>query len=134
MSMCNVVAHGRLGKDPEYRQSQSGTGVTSFTIACKYRSKGQEETTWLNCVAFGKSAELIHQHFTKGKAILIQGDLKQEKWQDKDGNNRSSFKVEVRGFDFVGPREESPTSNNDGGWDSQPAAPSKPSFPDDVPF
>jgi single-strand DNA-binding protein len=61
----------------------------------------QEEVMFVDCDAFGRTAELINQFFRKGRPIFIEGRLKLDQWQDKDGNKRSRHKIVVEAFDFV---------------------------------
>ena len=79
----NLVAlMGNLTRDPETRIAESGTSVTKFSIAVnEFRRKGEESVaSFFDCVAFGKTSELIQTYFTKGKPIAVTGRLKQDRW------------------------------------------------------
>jgi single-strand DNA-binding protein len=118
--MNSVQLLGRLTRDPELKNLPSGTAVVNIGVACNRRWKDQdgekkEETTFVDCECFGKTAELINQYFEKGKEILIQGRLKLDKWQDSNGDNRSKLKVVVEEFHFVGSAaSESQSSESSG--------------------
>ena len=97
---------GRLVRDPDLRYLPSNTAVVSLSIAINRRWKNQagesqEETTYLDAESFGKQGEVINQYFRKGDPIFIEGRIKQDVWQDRDGNNRSKLKVVVESFEFL---------------------------------
>lgn len=115
---------GRLTRDPETR-----SGVCKFSVATgrKWKNKQgemQERTDFIDCTAFGKTAEVIQQHFTKGKPIFIEGHLQLDRWQDKQGQNRSKLGLIVDSFQFVGPKggeqqqrqQQQRQQQSDGGW------------------
>jgi len=108
MDYNKVILAGRLTRETELSFTPSQTPVCQFGLAIgrsrKDKTTGQEikETTFVDCVSFGKQAETIHQYFSKGMAILIDGRLKFESWQDKqNGQQRTKLKVIVEGFQFV---------------------------------
>ena len=110
-----VLLMGNLTRDPESR-SAGTTTVAQIGIAVSHKFKGsdgqtKEETTFIDCEAWGKTAENIVRYFTKGKPIFIEGRLKLDQWKDKnDGSNRSKLKVVVETFTFVGGSERSATN------------------------
>lgn len=105
-----VMLMGNLTRDPEMRYLPSNTAVTAFTIAInrKWRNQqgeAQEETTFVDVEAFGKTAETINQYMRKGKPIYLDGRLKLDVWKDKEGLNRSKLKVIVESFQFIETRQ-----------------------------
>jgi len=128
MNFNKAMIGGRLGKDPELKQSQGGTAVCKFSVATSERRgsgrDAKEVTTWHNVIAFGKTAELIAKFFSKGKPIFIEGRIDNSQYEDKQGNKRSFSQVIVDRFCFVGSKSDS---------DSGSAAPRDDS-PDDIPF
>lgn len=102
------ILGGHLTRDPEMRYTPSGTPVLEFGLAVnrKWRDQAgalQEEVSFFDCVAFGKTAETINEYFGKGGAIMVEGRLKQESWEDKaTGKPRYKVKVIVEKFHFVG--------------------------------
>lgn len=91
-----IIVMGRLTRDPELRMTQTQKSVASFTVACErdYAAAGeQKETDFIDCSAFGKTAEFVHQYFTKGSMVVVQGRLQLRSWLDKDGqkHNRSEI-------------------------------------------
>lgn len=110
-SFNQVILMGNLTRDPQLRYLPSQTPVAEFGIACNRKFKGQngedrEEVTFVDCSAFAKTAELIQQYFTKGKPIFIQGRLKYDTWEDKQGGGkRSKLSVVVDNFQFIGGRD-----------------------------
>ena len=102
-----VLLMGNLTRDVEVRHTPSNTAVANVGIAVnrKWRDANgemKEEVTFVDCEAWGKTAENISKFFSKGRPIFIEGRLKLDQWQDKnDGTNRSKLKVVVESFEFV---------------------------------
>lgn len=87
--MNKVIQCGRLTADPELRYTQAGKPVCSFSIAVDRPSKNAEKSAdFHNCVAFNKTAEFISKYFNKGVRILIEGNLKNNNYTDKNGNKQ----------------------------------------------
>lgn len=102
---------GRLGADPEIRYTNTGTAVASFNVATTERWKGQDglqdKTEWHKCTAWGKTGELISEHFSKGMRIYCQGRIETRKWQDQQNNDRYTTEIIVKEFKFVDPKNQS---------------------------
>jgi len=92
-----ITIMGRLVKDPELRRTQSGTSVCSFTVAVDrdFQSKdnAERQTDFIDVVAWRQTAEFICKYFGKGRMIVVDGSLQSRKWQDKNGQNRTSWEV-----------------------------------------
>lgn len=105
--MNKVMLMGNITRDIELRHTQNNQAVTTVGIAVNRRwrtpeGEQREEVTFVDCDAWGKTAELIAQYFAKGRPILIEGRLKLDSWQDKEsGQNRSKLKVVIENFYFV---------------------------------
>lgn len=98
MSLNRVTIAGRLSKDLELRRTQSGTAVTSFTIAVdgdfKDKQTGERPTYWIDCVAWGITAEFMARYLSsKGRMVMLDGRLQTRTWTDKDGNRRKIVEV-----------------------------------------
>jgi single-strand DNA-binding protein len=111
-SFNQVILLGNLTRDPQLRYiPSSNTPVVDFGLACNRRFKAangedREEVTFVDCSAFGKQAEVINQYCQKGKQLFVQGRLKLDQWDDKQGGGkRSKLSVVVEQFQFVGGRE-----------------------------
>ncbi len=105
-----VMLMGNLTRDPELRYLPSNTAVAGIGLAINRRWRNQqgeqqEETTFIDCEAFGRQAETINQYLRKGKPVFIEGRLKLDQWQDRDGNKRSKLKVVIERFEFIDSRE-----------------------------
>ena len=103
--MNSVKLYGRLVKDPEIRSSGEGKSVASFTVACqrKYKDKdGNYSADFVNCVAFGKTAEIMEKHFSKGMPIIVDGRINTGSYTNKDGNKVYTTNVAVDSVEFVG--------------------------------
>jgi single-strand DNA-binding protein len=102
-----VLLMGNLTRDIELRHLPSGQAVAQVGIAVNRRWKTEtgeqkEETTFVDCEAWGKTAEIMSQYLQKGRPVFIEGRLKLDTWQDKnDGSNRSKLKVVVEEFRFI---------------------------------
>ena len=91
-----IILMGRLTRDPELRRTQSGTAVTSFSLAVDrdFKSQsGEKETDFIDIVAWRATAEFVSKYFTKGRMAVVEGRLQLRDWTDKDGNKRRSAEV-----------------------------------------
>ena len=102
---------GNLTRDPELRSVGKGQ-VAKFGLAVnrKYRNAAgelQEEVTFVECEAWGRTAETMAQYLQKGSPVFIEGRLKFDSWEDKEGKRQSKLYVVCNNFQFVsGPRRE----------------------------
>jgi single-strand DNA-binding protein len=119
-----VLLMGNLTRDPQLKViPSSNTSVVDFAIACNRRFKGangedREEVTFVDISAFGRTAEVINQYFTKGKPIFVEGRLKLEQWEDKNGGGkRSKLSVVCENFQFIGGRDGGSPGGGGGGFD-----------------
>ena len=103
-----VMLIGNLTRDPQTKQLPSNTSLVEFGLAMSRRFKTQsgeekEEVCFVDCTAFGKQADVIAQYCTKGKPIFIEGRLKYDTWDDRNGGGkRSKLSVVVENFQFLG--------------------------------
>ena len=97
MSLNRVVIMGRLTRDPELRRTQTGTAVTSFSLAVdrdfKSRESGEKATDFIDVVAWRQTAEFVCQYFAKGRMAVVEGRLQIRDWTDKDGGKRRSAEI-----------------------------------------
>ena len=110
-----VMLIGRLTRDPELRYTQQGAALTELGLAVN-RTFGQgearkDETTFVDVTAWQRQAEVICQYLKKGSPIFIEGRLKLDSWQAKDGGNRSKLGVVLENFQFL----DSPRERSEGG-------------------
>ena len=103
-----VILMGNLTRDIELRTTPSGQTVANFSLAVSRSWKGQDgqtqdQTSFINCVAWGKPGEIIAQYVKKGDPLLVSGRLDQRSWDDKEsGQKRSTVEVNVEDFNFIG--------------------------------
>ena len=118
----HITIMGRLTRDPELRTTQSGVSVTSFTVAVDRdfggRDGSERQTDFIDCVAWRQTGEFVSKYFHKGSMIVVSGRLQSRKWQDRDGNNRTSWEVNADNVYFGESRRDSESNNNFGGYDS----------------
>ena len=111
-----VILGGRLTADPELRQTQSGTPMTSFSIAVNRRyssnsdQQNQPTADFINCVAWRAQAEFISRYFRKGSSICIVGNIQNRTWTDQQGQKRYATDVVVDEVNFVDAKSENPAS------------------------
>lgn len=96
--MNNIVLIGRITKDPELKYTNNGKGNTRFTLAVQ---RNKDETDFINCVAWEKTAENIAEYFKKGSQIAVQGAIRTGSYE-KDGRTVYTTDVWVYKFDFIG--------------------------------
>ncbi len=103
-----IILVGNLTRDPQLKYLPSQMAVAEFGLAVnhKYRTKNgedREEVCFVDCSAFGRSGEVINQYCQKGKQLLVEGRLKYDSWEDKQGGGkRSKLSVIVENFQFLG--------------------------------
>lgn len=105
-----ILLMGNLTRDPQLSYLPSNTPVVEFGLAVNRRFRRQdgeqgEETLFVDCRAFGRTAEVINQYFHKGEPIFVEGRLQLDQWEDKQsGQKRSKHRVFCENFQFVGGR------------------------------
>ncbi|WP_299231641.1 single-stranded DNA-binding protein [uncultured Halomonas sp.] len=123
---------GRLGADPEVRFLPSGDAVANIRLAVgktwrdKQSGSKQEATSWINCVAFKKTAELAQQYLTKGSQIRVSCEVRERKWQDQQGNNRNAIEFVIRDMQFLGSGQQQGQQSGGQGPNWQQPAPLQP--------
>lgn len=98
MDFNKVILTGNLVRDPETKFAASGTQITEFTLAV---NGSNDVVSYIDCVAFDKTASLAAEYLTKGSPILLEGYLKQERWEH-EGQKRSRIRVTVYSMKFLG--------------------------------
>ena len=107
----NITLMGRLTRAPELRATQTGKSVTSFTVAID-RDYDRQQTDFIDCVAWGGTAEFVNNYFAKGQMIALNGRLQMRDWKDKHGNSRVSAEVIADHVYFAGDRrQDKPTTD-----------------------
>lgn len=104
-----VVITGRITKDLELKQAGQ-TQVTNFSLAVDNPFK-KDDTSFFDVVAFGKTAELLNNYCGKGSKIGVEGTLKQDRFTDKEGNNRSVVRVNANRIEFMDSKGSNQSSN-----------------------
>lgn len=99
------VLKGRLCKNPELSTTTSGMSVCRIRLAVPRRDS-QSGTDFVTCTAFRNQAEFLNKYFTKGKEVLIQGNLRINQWEGDDGVKREGCEVLINNIDFCGAKQE----------------------------
>jgi single-strand DNA-binding protein len=106
-SFNKVILAGNLTRDPELTHTPSNVAICKFGLAANRRwrdknsGENKEEVCFVDCVAFGRSGEVITQYLTKGRNILIEGRLNFRQWEAQDGTKRSKHEIVVETFQFL---------------------------------
>ncbi len=106
-SVNKVLLMGNLTRDIELKHTPSDQAVATIGLAINRRfrtreGENREETTFVDCEAWGRTAEVMSQYLSKGRPVFVEGRLKLDQWEDKEtGKNRSKLKVVVESFEFV---------------------------------
>jgi single-strand DNA-binding protein len=154
-SLNKVLLIGNLTRDPEVRMMSNGRPVCNFGLALNRSYKDsdgnrKDETTFVDVECFGPRAEAVGRFFSKGRSIFVEGRLKLDQWESKEGEKRSALRVVLDNFEFVDSKQDGPgaavrSSDNANALqtdkkDSEPAAPPQkesrndPDLDEDVPF
>jgi len=138
-----VILIGNLGADPEIRYTQGGEAVANIRVATseRWRNKegGQEEhTEWHRVVLWRKLAEVAKDYLSKGSKVYIEGQIRTNKWKDKDGNDRFTTEIWAREMKMLSPKGgdggSRPNYGSGGGYGDQPYPEPPPGLGEDVPF
>ena len=118
--MLNQVAiQGRFVRDPELRRTDSGKAVTSFSVACdrdfKNSQTGEKEVDFLDCVAWGSTAETVERYFRKGQMAMVTGRLQIRQYTDKNGQKRRYAEILVSSVYFCGSKESGTQASSGAG-------------------
>lgn len=107
-----VIIGGRISREPEMRQTQSGVSVLTFSVAVNRKvSDGEMKADFITCVAWRNTAEFIYKYFQKGASICLVGKLETRTWDDNNGNKRYATEVIVDEVSFVDSKGEAQTQN-----------------------
>jgi len=146
-----VVLVGRLTRDAELKSIASGQAVCKFSIAVNRSRKNgdrwEDEPNFFDIVVWGRQGEALHQYLVKGKLVGVDGELRQDRWQ-QDGQNRSKVEIVANNIQLLGGNPGSGSGGgggsygggNSGGGSSSgdrqqtQGAPAEDNFADDIPF
>lgn len=137
-SVNKVFLMGNLTRDIQVKHTANNTAVANIGLAVnrRYRNNAgemQEETTFVDCEAWGRTAETMGKYLSKGRPVFIEGRLRLNEWEDRDGNKRSKLLVVVDTFTFVDSRANGSGGGNSGESFQSASTSSAPSG-DDIPF
>ena len=117
-----IILMGRLTRDPELRRTQSGTAVTSFTLAVDrdFKSQdGEKATDFIDVVAWRNTAEFVSKYFTKGRMAIVEGRLQIRDWTDQNGNKRKAAEVITDNVNFGDSKYSGSSTVQQDSFDSQ---------------
>jgi single-strand DNA-binding protein len=148
-----VVLVGRLTRDAELKYTSAGQAVCKFSVAVNRRRKNgdqwEDEANYFDVVLWGRQGESLNQYLVKGKAVGIDGELRQDRWQ-QDGQNRSKVEIVANNIQLLGGTQGSngpggggqggnqgflqPRNSAGGAGESSHSSSSDDDFTDDIPF
>lgn len=101
--MNSVQLLGRLTRDPDVRYADSGSTIARFSLAVdrRFKQEGGETADFINCIAFGKTAEFIEKYFTKGLKIALNGRIQTGSYTNKDNIKVFTTDVVVENVEFA---------------------------------
>lgn len=117
--MNKVFLIGNLVRDPEVRATQSGISVCNFTVAVNRRFKkenGEQETDFLNVIAWRQLAELCGKYLAKGRKVAVTGSIQTRQYEAKDGSKRTAWDIVADEVEFL------TTQNQQGSTQSAPGS------------
>ena len=142
-----VILLGNLTRDPELRYTPQGSAVCEFALALNYqytnKQTGQkvEEVSFIDIVAWGKTGEICAEYLKKGRQVMVEGRLKQDRWEAQDGKKMSKVRVTAENVQFVGSRPAGEGGGGGGGAKASGAPASDagsegppPGAEEDIPF
>jgi single-strand DNA-binding protein len=111
-SLNKVLLIGNLTRDPDVKMLSSGRPVCNFGLALNRSYKDgegnrKEEVTFVDVECYGPRAEAVGRFFTKGRSIFVEGRLKLDQWESKEGEKRSAIRVVLDNFEFVDSKQDS---------------------------
>lgn len=104
--MNKIIIKGRLTRDPDMKTGGSGVEFCKFTVAVDRRMSKNNETDFIDCTAFGKTAAAISKYMSKGREILVEGRM-ESNTVEKDGQKRKYWGVTLEKFEFCGSKGDS---------------------------
>lgn len=121
-----IILMGRLTRDPELRQTQSGVSVANFSLAVdrdfKDKATGEKGTDFIDIVAWRQTAEFVSRFFTKGRMAVVEGRLQLRDWTDRDGNKRRTAEVLAEHVYFGDSKRDAEGGAESGGAYTPPPA------------
>ena len=136
--MNKAILMGRLTKDVEMRQTPNGVTVARFTLAVnrRFKSEGQPDADFINCVAWRQTGEFIVKYFQKGSMIAVVGSIQTRSWDGQDGKKQYATEVVVDEAYFTGGKNDA-TKSGDGNTSTENTSgfdTITPEDEDDLPF
>jgi len=145
----HVVLVGRLTRDAELKYTSGGQAVCKFSVAINRRRKNgeqwEDEPNYFDVVLWGRQGESLNQYLLKGKSVGVEGELRQDRWQ-QDGQNRSKVEIVANNIQLLGGAPSGSSQNSgqssgsgQGSWparngENKSPPPSDDHFTDDIPF
>ncbi|MDH4468182.1 MAG: single-stranded DNA-binding protein [Bacteriovoracaceae bacterium] len=117
MSVNKVILVGRLGQDPELKNTPGGAAVCQFSLATSEnwmdkQGQKQEKTEWHRIVVWGKLAETCNQYLAKGRQAYVEGKLQTRSWDDKEGQKKYTTEIVANTVQFLGSKDGGAASNS----------------------
>ena len=128
--MNKVIMMGRLTRDPEVRYGgASNTAVARYSIAVdrRFKREGEPDADFFNCVSFNKTGEFVEKYLRKGTKVVIEGELRNNNYTDKNGNKVYGMEIMATSVEFAESKNASSTTGGNYGGESSSFGGSAPS-------
>ena len=135
--MNRITAAGRVVADAEVRFTKKGDPIASFRLASDVGFGDNKTTNWFNCQIWGKRAEPLTPHLTKGQQVTVFGTLKLREWEDREGQKKLSPDISVDELALQGGKRDSENTHPQNPANSSKSSPKSSGFEDmddDIPF
>jgi single-strand DNA-binding protein len=145
----NATIYGRISRDAELKDTNSGVQVARFGVALNLYKNGERSVTWVDATAFGKQAESLTPYLTKGSAVALAGDLALKTFDSRDGGSKTILEMSVNSISLLGaggqeqtkpvarPAQNANTNTRTasrGGYQARPAPVREPGEDEDIGF
>ena len=140
MAINRCIISGNLTRDAEVRYTSGGTAIASFGVAVNDRRKNPQTGEWedypnfIDCAMFGKRAESLSPHLTKGLKVAIEGKLRQSTWTTNDGQKRSKVEVMVDEIELMRQQQPRQQQQPQTPWQQTDPQQARGVYDDDIPF
>ena len=120
MNRCCIT--GRLTRDPDIRQTNEGTVIARFTVACdrRFKKDGQAQADFISCIAFNKTAEFMEKYFSKGMKIEVDGRIQTGSYEDKEGVKHYTTDIVCESVGFGESKKSSEPKEDEDGFINVP--------------
>jgi single-strand DNA-binding protein len=116
-SVNKVILVGRLGRDPDIRETKKGDTQASFTLATDNGYGDNKKTDWHNVICYGKPADFVQKYIQKGASLYVEGTINYRQYEDQDGNQRKVTDIKAFSVQALGSKQSTSSPPQEEGKD-----------------